>query len=169
MTVANTSVYGLVRGRGTLPCLAAGVIPFVFAALSHLGIACSHIKVRVLDNHPQHRTSSRSHSMLALGPLVGVLASVGLTSALSIPPHLEARSVLHARDTVNGSCISAPDDGTTSLVGLCVSKIARGQVSVSHRISIRARRVLTSAVHRRSLRMRSGRIPCASPLRWAPV
>ncbi|EIW53198.1 uncharacterized protein TRAVEDRAFT_74601 [Trametes versicolor FP-101664 SS1] len=67
--------------------------------------------------------------MLALRALAGLSVYLGVVSASALPPSLEGRNTLHARATVNGSCISAPDDGTTSLVGLCVSKIARGEIA----------------------------------------
>ncbi|KAI0365298.1 hypothetical protein BV20DRAFT_767203 [Pilatotrama ljubarskyi] len=54
--------------------------------------------------------------------------SLGAASASVVPRIPESRD-LHVRDTVNGSCISAPDNSCVSLVGLCVAKIASGQVA----------------------------------------
>lgn len=58
---------------------------------------------------------------------------LGATFASVIP---EARDLQARAGTVNGSCISAPDAACVSLVGLCVAKIAAGQVSVPRQIYV---------------------------------
>ncbi|KAI0751303.1 hypothetical protein C8Q80DRAFT_1156547 [Daedaleopsis nitida] len=69
--------------------------------------------------------------MLSLQTALTLLPSLGVASAAVINISPEARSI-HARDTVgNGSCISAPDTSCVSLVGLCVTKIATGQVGTT--------------------------------------
>ncbi|KAH9896052.1 hypothetical protein C8Q73DRAFT_665065 [Cubamyces lactineus] len=52
--------------------------------------------------------------------------AVGFISASAVLPVYN--HVLQPRDTVNGSCISGPDTFCVSLVGLCVTSIAIGQV-----------------------------------------
>ncbi|KAI0631822.1 hypothetical protein C8Q77DRAFT_1159558 [Trametes polyzona] len=65
--------------------------------------------------------------MLPPAAVVLLAATLGSTTASLVTVLPEARD-LHPRATVNGSCISAPDDSCVSLVGLCVGKIVSGKV-----------------------------------------
>ncbi|KAI0660053.1 hypothetical protein C8Q70DRAFT_913797 [Cubamyces menziesii] len=61
---------------------------------------------------------------LSKGFLLGSYLTYASASAV-LP---QRSSILQARDTVNGSCISGPDTSCVSLVSLCVASIASGEV-----------------------------------------
>ena len=68
--------------------------------------------------------------MLSSSLLFLLSTVVSSTAAAAVDALQHADDInLVARDTVNGSCISAPDEACVSLVGLCVASVASGQVS----------------------------------------
>ncbi|KAI0641666.1 hypothetical protein C8Q79DRAFT_1077354 [Trametes meyenii] len=71
--------------------------------------------------------------MFAIG-LATLLCAFGGSISLAHPASLALDSGVTTAAAVNGSCISAPDTSCISLVGLCVAKVATGQVIPPTRI-----------------------------------
>ena len=81
--------------------------------------------------------------MLFLTHALVLATCLGYTSGSTIVS-VEKR-VIESRAVVNGSCISGPDSSCVSLVGLCVTSIVTGKVSVR---PLRCTVILTDTIGR---------------------